>query len=167
MFTPSWASLIAQLVKNLPAIRDTWVHSLGWEDPLEKGKATTPVFWPGEFHGLYSPWGHKESDTTEQLWFHFTPSQSHSPKIKCLLKFPILGCSFAWPSLTPVLPHHGHTINVSCVNYRLIKSKEIWVLLFQILAQRSLTLRGTYAAFLCFRLSLFFHQMKEFGPGDL
>ena len=36
----SWASLVAQLVKNLPAMRETWVHSLGWEDPLEKGKAT-------------------------------------------------------------------------------------------------------------------------------
>ena len=36
----SWASLVAQLVKNLPAIRKTWVQSLGWEDPLEKGKAT-------------------------------------------------------------------------------------------------------------------------------
>ena len=35
---------------------------LGWEDPLEKGKATTPAFWSGEFHGLYSPWRHKESD---------------------------------------------------------------------------------------------------------
>ena len=34
------ASLIAQLVKNLPAMQDTWVRSLGWEDPLEKGKAT-------------------------------------------------------------------------------------------------------------------------------
>ena len=33
----------------------TWVQSLGWEDPLEKGKRTTPVFWPGEFHGLHSP----------------------------------------------------------------------------------------------------------------
>ena len=31
------------------------------------GKATTPVFWPGEYHGLYSPWSHKESDTTKQL----------------------------------------------------------------------------------------------------
>ena len=38
----------------------------GWEDPLEKGKAPTPVFRPGEFHGLCSPWGHKDSDTTEQ-----------------------------------------------------------------------------------------------------
>ena len=36
----AWASLIAQLVKNLPAMRETWVGSLGWEDPLEKGKAT-------------------------------------------------------------------------------------------------------------------------------
>ena len=43
---------------------ETWVHSLGWEDSLEKGKA---VFWPGEFHALCSPWGCKELDTTEQL----------------------------------------------------------------------------------------------------
>ena len=98
---------MAQLVKNPPAVRETWVQFLGWEDPLEKGKAThssilglslvaqlaknrlqcgrprfdpwagkipwrrerlpTPVFWPGEFHGLYRPRGRKESDTTEQL----------------------------------------------------------------------------------------------------
>ena len=36
----SWASLVAQLVKNLPAMQETWVQSLGWEDPLKKGKAT-------------------------------------------------------------------------------------------------------------------------------
>ena len=36
----SWASLVVQLVKNLPAMQKTWVRSLGWEDPLEKGKAT-------------------------------------------------------------------------------------------------------------------------------
>ena len=35
-----WASPVAQLVKNPPAMRETWVRSLGWEDPLEKGKAT-------------------------------------------------------------------------------------------------------------------------------
>ena len=35
-----WASLVAQLVKNLPAVQGTQVRSLGWEDPLEKGKAT-------------------------------------------------------------------------------------------------------------------------------
>ena len=36
----SWAALAAQLLKNLPAMRETWVRSLGWENPLEKGKAT-------------------------------------------------------------------------------------------------------------------------------
>ena len=36
----SWGFLVAQLVKNPPAMRETWVRSLGWEDPLEKGKAT-------------------------------------------------------------------------------------------------------------------------------
>ena len=36
----SWASLVAQLVKNPPTMQETWVQSLGWEDPLEKGKAT-------------------------------------------------------------------------------------------------------------------------------
>ena len=42
------ASLVAQRVKNLPAMRETWVRSLGWEDPLEEGMGPTPVFLPGE-----------------------------------------------------------------------------------------------------------------------
>jgi len=46
------ASLVAQLVKNLPAMWETWVPSLGWENSLEKGKATHSVFWPGEVHGV-------------------------------------------------------------------------------------------------------------------
>ena len=50
-----WASLVAQTVKNLPAMWETWVRSLVWEDPLEEGMAG------------YSPWGHKELDVTEQL----------------------------------------------------------------------------------------------------
>ena len=57
-----WASLVAQLVKNLPATRETWVLI-----PWRRERLPTPVFWPGEFHGLYSPWGRKESDTTERL----------------------------------------------------------------------------------------------------
>ena len=40
----SWASLVAQLVKNPPAMRETWVQSLGWKEPLEKGKGFSPVF---------------------------------------------------------------------------------------------------------------------------
>ena len=57
-----WASLVAQLVKNPPAMCETWVRSLGWEDPLEKGREwlPIPVFWPGEFYGLNSPWGCNE-----------------------------------------------------------------------------------------------------------
>ena len=57
---------------NLPAMQETWVRFLGGGDPLEKERLPTPVFWPGEFHGLYGPWGHKESDTTERLSLHFT-----------------------------------------------------------------------------------------------
>ena len=57
-----WASLVAQTVKNLPAVQEIWVRSLGRKDPLEKGMATTPVFLPGESHGQrslvgYHPWG--------------------------------------------------------------------------------------------------------------
>ena len=59
------ASPGAQLVKNPPAMQETLVQSLGQEDPWRRGRLPTPVFWLGEFHGLYNPWGHKESDTTE------------------------------------------------------------------------------------------------------
>ena len=59
--------LAAQMVKNLPAIRETQVQYLGQEDPLEKGMATHSSILAGEFHGQrsYSPLGHKESNTTE------------------------------------------------------------------------------------------------------
>ena len=42
--------------------------------PWKRERLPTPVFWAGEFHGLYRPWGHKESDTTERLSLHFTTS---------------------------------------------------------------------------------------------
>ena len=63
----SWASLVAQQVRNPPAMQETWVWSLGWEDPLEKGKATHSSILAWRFHGLYSPWGCTELDTTERL----------------------------------------------------------------------------------------------------
>ena len=66
------ASLVAHLVKNLPAMQETWVQSLSWEDPLEKGKAIHFTILAWRIHGLCSPWGHKESDTTEWLSLHFT-----------------------------------------------------------------------------------------------
>ena len=56
----SRASLVAQLVKNLPPMRETWVQSLGWEDPLEKGKAThsSTLAWriPWTVHGVAKSW---------------------------------------------------------------------------------------------------------------
>ena len=55
----SWASLVTQLVKNPPTMWEAWVRFLGWKDPLEKEKATTSVFCPEEFYGLYSPWGQR------------------------------------------------------------------------------------------------------------
>ena len=62
LFVPFGDFPVAQLVKNPPAMRETWVRSLGWEDPLEKGKATHSGTFCREFHGLYSLWGPKESD---------------------------------------------------------------------------------------------------------
>ena len=52
----SWASLLAQLVKNPPTMRKTLVPSLGWEDPLGREKLPIPVFCPGEFHGVANNW---------------------------------------------------------------------------------------------------------------
>ena len=103
----SWAFLVAQLVKNLPAMQETWFDSWVGKIPWRRDRLPTPVFlgfpcgstgkestcnvgdlgsipglrrspgeekgyWPREFHGLYSLWGHKESDTTERLSLHLT-----------------------------------------------------------------------------------------------
>ena len=64
------ASLVVQMVKNMPAMWETQVQSLSQEDLLEIGMGPTPVFWPEEFHGQrslvgYSPWDRKELDMTE------------------------------------------------------------------------------------------------------
>ena len=69
------ASLVAQTVKNPPAMLETWVRSLGWEDSLEEEMATHSriLAWksPGQRRLVgYSPWGCKESDMTEQLTLH-------------------------------------------------------------------------------------------------
>ena len=76
MFSKHQASLGAQMVKPLSAMQETQVQSLGWEDPLEKGMAAHSntlawkIPWTEDCVG-YSPWGCKESDTTERLHFHF------------------------------------------------------------------------------------------------
>ena len=60
------------MVKTLPAIQETQVQSLGWKDPLEKGMATSSSILAWESYGQrslagYSPWSHKDLDTTERL----------------------------------------------------------------------------------------------------
>ena len=64
------ASLVAPAVKNLPAMQETWVQSLSWEDPWKRAWPPTPVFFPKQSPGQRnlagcSPGGLKESDTTE------------------------------------------------------------------------------------------------------
>ena len=71
ILSKNWASLVAQLVRNMPAMQETPSWFLGWEDSLENGMATHSSIWPGEFQVT------KESDTTEGLkeghdWATFT-----------------------------------------------------------------------------------------------
>ena len=69
----SWVSLVAQMLKNLPEMRKSWVQSLGWEDPLREGMAahSSILAWRipmdrGAWRATV-PRGHKESDMTEKL----------------------------------------------------------------------------------------------------
>ena len=57
--SPVVLSLVAQLVKNPPAMWETWVQSLGWKIPGRRERPPTSIFWPGEFHGWYSAWGRR------------------------------------------------------------------------------------------------------------
>ena len=78
-----WASQVAQMIKNLPAMQETefspWVRKIPWRRDWQP----TPVFLPGESQGqrsllVYSPWGRKESDMTERLTFSLSHPQFHS-----------------------------------------------------------------------------------------
>ena len=65
-------SPIAQGIQDPHLMQETWVHSLNWEDPLEEEMATHSSILAGESHGQRSlvgcsPWGCKESDTTEHV----------------------------------------------------------------------------------------------------
>ena len=89
---------MAQLVKNPPAMWETWLDPWLGRFPRRRERLPTLVFWPGEFHGLYSPWGLKESETTEQdFHFHFNLSfllSSHSLQFSSVTQSgPTLCCS--------------------------------------------------------------------------
>ena len=76
--SPPWASLVVQMIKNLTAMQETQVQSLGWEDPLENRMATLSsiVAWriPWTEEPGRRPWGRKELDMTEQLTHTCLPS---------------------------------------------------------------------------------------------
>ena len=97
---PTWASLLAQLIICLPCRRPgfhPWVGKIPWR----RERLHTPVFWPGEFHGLYSPWGHKELDMTEPLVLSYLPAElscDNSDFINALWSMKI------WPFIITVAP---------------------------------------------------------------
>ena len=136
MHTVVRASLVAQKVKNSHAMWETWVQSLVWEDPLEEGMATHysllawRIPWTEEPGGGYSPWGRKESDTTERLStaqhtvfsIHLKSQGGHStdliictsPKLFLSMTFfPLVLCSMnccysGLSRLPNALPHFSH-----------------------------------------------------------
>ena len=65
-----WASQVAQWQRICLPIRKPGFDPGVGKIPWRRDRLPTPIFWPGEFHGLYNPWGHKEWDTTGD--FHFT-----------------------------------------------------------------------------------------------
>jgi len=82
VFPYKLASLVAQVVKNLLAMQETWVRSLGWEDLLEKEMTTHSIILLRDFHGQrslvgYSPWDFKELDVTERLTHTHTHTYTH------------------------------------------------------------------------------------------
>ena len=87
-------------------MQETWVQSLSWEYPLRREWLPAPLFWPGEFHGLYSPWGCKESDTTEwfslSLWLSGVIWFNHKKSEQAEIGHKAAGtvCSIATPPLT-------------------------------------------------------------------
>ena len=88
--------------KNLPAMQKTWVQSLGWEDPLEKGMATHSSILAWKIHGQrslvgYSPWGYREFGLTGQLsLFQLCTSELYLPflipKMKVMITSPQKSC---------------------------------------------------------------------------
>ena len=92
---------VAQMVKNLPVVQETWVQSLVWEDPLERGMATHSTVlawripWTEEPGGLYSPWGLKESDMTE-WWTLFILFASMWNEHSCMMVWTFFGIAFLW-----------------------------------------------------------------------
>ena len=81
--------MIAQLVKNLPAMQETWFDPWVGKILWRMWRLSTSVFWPGEFHGLYSSWG-------TMIWIRLSDFHFHSEG-ECILKFCTLWALFISP----------------------------------------------------------------------
>ena len=106
------------MVKNLPAMLETQIQSLGQEDPLEREWQPTPVSFPGESHGQrslvgYSPRGHKESDTME-----CTHTHTHSR----LLSIELFNCSNSFPANFLLFHYYDTKKSMHCDNLTIYAS---------------------------------------------
>ena len=100
----SWVSLVAQLIKNPPAMQEAWVQSWIGKISWRRGRLPTPVFWPEEFQGLHSPWSRRELDTTEQL--SLSPWQEEQGSGKVILPQGELAKVMLYTEPVLCLPHN-------------------------------------------------------------
>ena len=129
---------------------------LGLEDPLEKGKATHSSIWPGEFPGLYSPWGRKESDTTEQLSLHFKLKNPGKTTLRHIVikltKNKDRGKILKATRKKRQITYKGTSIRLSAdVSAETLQARREWHNIFKVLKGKNLQPRILYPARLSFR----------------
>ena len=95
--SPSWASLVTQLVKKSPAMQDTWVQSLGWEGPLEKGMSTHSSILAWKIP--YSPWGQGYDNSLQY-------SCLENPKDRGAWQSTVHGVTKSWARLSDFTSFH-------------------------------------------------------------
>ena len=131
------AFLVAQLVKNPPAMQKTPVQFLGWEGTLERHRLPTPVFWPGESHGLFRPWccrvGHD--------WATFTslPHSGCSQRLLLLLRATWCSC---WNSVLHNLPGWEGPLGISERKWA-TPSFPVWLKMLQAWFPKTVVLRAS------------------------
>ena len=97
----SWTSVVAQLVKNPPAMRETWVWSLGWEDPLEKGKVTHSGTLAWRIPWTGSPWGWQRARHDWATRSHLHELSSLASRLSCSVMCRVL---VPQPGIEPASP---------------------------------------------------------------
>ena len=158
---------MAQLVKNPPATWKTRVWSWVGKIPWRQERLPTPIFWPGEFHGLYSPWGCQESDTTEWLSLLYKivvifAIHWHESPMGVLVSPPILS------PLPPPSPPHPSGLSqstsfacpASCIKFALMAILTHMRWYFEILIYISLIISVIEHLFMCLLTTCMFSLEK-------